>query len=209
MCFGQQQRSVIGCPADHLRHVKSLCGLIGPLYIQSRIVCFSAFVGSNRRWMDENRSRWQRQVSRLYFISHTTKILKTASLFSISGHLSSVILLIPDQGDRWCWSGSQWSLGRSLDRPPVHQSPVHLMLMDRGRKSQRRTHSDVMRTCPHIRGWESNPKPACSDVTVATTKSFLQAALEKYIYYTEAFPQRRIEWRTSYGVNCTRNQTLW
>lgn len=54
-----------------------------------------------------------------------------------------------------------------------------------------------MRTFPHIDSWESNPEPA--DVTVVTTTSFLQAALEKYINYAEVFPQRRIEWRTSCG----------
>lgn len=89
----------------------------------------------------------------------------------------------------------------SVSSPPNVNGPQE--------KSQWRTHSDVMRTCPHIYGWESNPKPAYSDVTVATTKSFLQAALKKYINFAEAFPQRRIEWRTSYGVNCTRNQALW
>lgn len=72
-----------------------------------------------------------------------------SSYMHISGHSFYIILLIPDQGHRWCWSVSQRSLGMSLkytlDRPAVHpcQSLVQLMFMDCRKNPKEKTHRDM------------------------------------------------------------------
>lgn len=92
------------------------------------------------------------------------------------------MLLIPDHSDRWCWSQSQWSLGRSLDRSPVHQSPVHLMFMDHRNKTKR---ENPLRR--EENGWESNPQPAWSDVTAVPTVPFSASSFGKIHQLSRSF----------------------
>lgn len=170
-------------------------------YIQSCVVFFSAVVGRNRPVHGKTRDvvfiLWailRKQIHRSASVTdQDPENCPFISYMHVSDHLSSVILLIPDQGDRWCWSRSQWSLGKSLDKPPVHQSPVYLMFMDR-RKKKNKGENPLRReeNVSTHNGWESNPEPVCSDVTAVTTAPFLQAALEKYINYSKVFSQRRI-----------------